>query len=120
MLKSSRSDSKLTQEPQIINKFGPDPKLVNCQNCKKEVLTVVEINFTDNNNCIGSILCILGFWPCGLYMCICAEGVSDLNHYCPICENQLGTIHILREHIFRTFAPPPRMCFELGFYADIS
>ena len=109
MLKSSRSDSKLTQEPHIVNKFGPDPKLVNCQDCKKEVLTVVEINFTDNNNCIGLILCILGFWPCGLYMCICAEGVSDLNHYCPICENQLGTIHILRERIlgFLPLAPPP-------------
>ena len=95
----------MTQESEIVDGFGPDPKLVNCPDCKKEVMTVVEINFTDNNNCIGSILCILGFWPCGLYMCICAEGVSDLNHYCPICENQLGTILILRKHIDRL--PPP-------------
>ena len=74
----------------LHNGFGANPRLVNCRYCKKEVMTRVEINSTDNNKCIGLILCILGFWPCGLYMCICAESISDLTHNCPICENQLG------------------------------
>ena len=66
MLKSSRSDSKLTQEPQIINKFGPDPKLVNCQDCKKEadvnsglvkiINTLRNVNYIRNINLFSSLI----------------------------------------------------------------
>ena len=71
--------------------FGPNPQQINCQQCKKDVMTVVDSKSTDNNTLIGVILCLFGCWPCAIYMCACAEGTNEKTHSCPTCGIQFGT-----------------------------
>ena len=84
-------DSDMAQKPPTVYGVGPNPQPIHCQNCKKEVMTVIEPITTDNNMCIGFLLCLVGCLPCGCYMCMCAEGQTDIIHSCPTCRMQFGT-----------------------------
>ena len=84
-------DSDMAQQPPTVYGFGPNPQLIHCQKCKKEVMTLTEAIYTDSNGCIGVLLCLIGCWPCAFYMCMCAEGQKDVIHSCPTCRMQFGT-----------------------------
>ena len=84
-------DSDMAQQTPTVYGVGPNPQLIHCQKCKKEVMTLTEANSTDSNGCIGVLLCLIGCWPCAFYMCMCAEGQKDIIHSCPTCRMQFGT-----------------------------
>merc|ERR1712080_229013 len=53
--------SKNSTQPPIMYGFGPNPQQINCQQCKKDVMTVVNTKTADNNNTlIGVLLCLMG------------------------------------------------------------
>ena len=90
-----RPDSGMAQQPPTVHEVGSRPQLIHCQNCKKEVMTVIELITYGCNmgfGVLGSLLCLVGCLPCGCYMCMCAEGQRDkIIHSCPTCKIQLGT-----------------------------
>ena len=81
----------MAQQPPTVYGVGPNPQPINCQNCKKEVMTVIEPITTDNNICIGWLCCLVGCWLCAFYLCCCADRQTDVIHSCPTCKMQIGT-----------------------------
>ena len=87
-------DSDMAQQPPIVNEVGSRPQLIHCQNCKKEVMTVIELITNDDNMGFG-VLCSL------LCLCNCALGEKSswgsdtgrdkIIHSCPTCKIQLGS-----------------------------
>ena len=87
-------DSDMAQQPPTVHEVGSKPQLIHCQNCKKEVMTVIElITYGDYGFAVlGCLLCLIGCWPCAFYMCMCAgKGRDKIIHSCPTCKIQLGT-----------------------------
>ena len=95
-------DSDMAQQSPTIQKVGPktyekdsNPQLIHCQNCKKEVMTVIELITTDPNKWIGILLCIC-LWPICLPFGNCYTSCSwkertCIIHRCPTCRIQLVT-----------------------------
>ena len=81
----------MAQQPETVFRVGPNPQLIHCQICKKEVMTVIEAITTDSNTCIGEFLCLF-CWPCIPHNISCgAEGQLDIIHSCPTCMRRFGT-----------------------------
>ena len=89
-----RPDSDMAQQPPTVHEVGSRPQLIHCQNCKTEVMTVIELITNDDNMgfaVLGSLLCL----------CNCAlgetsgyggnKGRDKIIHSCPTCKIQLGT-----------------------------
>ena len=90
-----RPDSGMAQQPPTVHEVGSRPQLIHCQNCKKEVMTVIELitygGGGDN----------MGFGILGSLLCSCALGDTSYHgggsgrdkiiHSCPTCKIQLGT-----------------------------
>ena len=87
-------DSDMAEQPKTVHEVGSRPQLIHCQNCKKEVMTVIEL-ITNGGN--------VGFDVLGSLLCLCNCALSDTSyhggntgrdkiiHSCPTCKIQLGT-----------------------------
>ena len=65
-----RPDSDMAQQPPTVHEVGSRPQLIHCQNCKTEVMTVIELITNDENmgfGVLGSLLCL----------CNCALGETS-------------------------------------------
>ena len=86
-------DSDMAQQPPTVHEVGSRPQLIHCQNCKKEVMTVIELITNDDNigfGVLGSLLCL---WNCALGDTSCHGDTrrDKIIHSCPTCKIQLGT-----------------------------
>ena len=86
-------DSDMAQQHPTVHEVGSRPQLIYCQNCKKQVMTVIELDTNDDNMCIAAIL--------GVFLCLCRCALGDTScrgdtrrdkiiHSCPTCKIQLG------------------------------
>ena len=91
-----RPDSDMAQQPPTVHEVGSRPQLIHCQNCKKEVMSVIELITNDSN---------MGFGVLGSFLCLCncalgetsfhgGTGRDKIVHSCPTCKIQLGTYNL--------------------------
>ena len=86
-------DSDMAQQPPTVHEVGSRPQLIHCQNCKKEVMTIIELITNDDNmgfGVLGSLLCLCNC-ALGDTSCHGDTGRDRIIHSCPTCKIQLGT-----------------------------
>ncbi|XP_055319343.1 lipopolysaccharide-induced tumor necrosis factor-alpha factor homolog [Sitodiplosis mosellana] len=88
--------SVITQQPvqvvhiQTIPAVGPQPTMVVCMNCHKNVMTRLEYEASTRTHIIALTCCLFGLIPCAIlpyFIDSCQNG----NHYCPGCGAYIGT-----------------------------
>ncbi|KAH8411070.1 hypothetical protein KR222_011753 [Zaprionus bogoriensis] len=74
----------------MASAVGPESCRMVCSQCHLEVMTKTEPKSTTRTHLIALLLCLLGCWPC--VCCLyCTECARNLDHYCPSCNNFMGT-----------------------------
>ncbi|XP_017776200.1 PREDICTED: lipopolysaccharide-induced tumor necrosis factor-alpha factor-like [Nicrophorus vespilloides] len=73
--------------PYSVVPLGPKPQIVSCPHCHYYVTTEINIvpSIKTHLKAVGLCICCLCFIP---YICpIC----MNVDHFCPECENYIGT-----------------------------
>ena len=77
----------------IINNqqvLGTNPTHIHCSQCGAQVLSKTTPKAGLLTWLIAGALFLVGCWPCCCIPC-CLEDCQDFEHFCPQCNNYLGT-----------------------------
>ncbi|KAH0535465.1 cell death-inducing p53-target protein 1 homolog [Cotesia glomerata] len=70
--------------------YGPESMHVTCPHCRAEISTRVETEPNLKTHMIALLLCLFQCWFCA--PCVyCIDGCLVKKHYCPACEQYLGS-----------------------------
>lgn len=75
----------------VTSSLGESPVRMVCPNCRNEILTSIETEFSLPQHIAFFVMCITG--ACLICSCIpyCMDSLSNVRHQCPNCKTHLGT-----------------------------
>lgn len=73
--------------------FGETPKRMMCPNCRAEILTAVDSEFSVGQHIAFFVMCLTGIcWICSCAP-YCMDSLANVKHSCPQCHTHLGTFN---------------------------
>ncbi|KAH8316215.1 hypothetical protein KR067_002468 [Drosophila pandora] len=69
---------------------GPEPTTLVCPQCQVQVTTRTEPKATTKTHLFALIMCCTCLWPCACCL-YCTDCARSTTHYCPSCNNYVGT-----------------------------
>lgn len=79
--------------PLVIVAFGPNSQTCTCPYCSHLVSTSVKSRATMKTHVMACVLCSIMAWCC-CFCPYCMDSCQDRNHYCPNCNNYLGSYRV--------------------------
>ncbi|TKR57582.1 hypothetical protein L596_030266 [Steinernema carpocapsae] len=80
------------QQILVVTPFvvGEEPMQMNCKHCKEMVITRVDYTMGRFACIIVVVMLLFGCVPCACIPC-CLNSCKDAMHFCPKCENYVGS-----------------------------